>query len=282
NLFAQDKYKNLLQEAENLKTTGAISVSVGGDFFINGTFSAFVTERLDHFLTRILYASIGGSTEENEGPKSTTEELNTLLDQTIKRNIKIIHADGSDQLVDLDKYYLTGDISQNPYLKMDDLIIFNKINLETNYVIVDGAVKKKLKFPFVQGDKLSDALLFAHGIDNAYRNVEFAEIVRLSYDGNSINVDSVNLKNADSFLLQPGDVIRVIGEDNYKKDYKVLVVGAVNKPGYVYITKDKTTLREVLERAKGFKDNAWLEYGELVRPTTPDKESNSRPVCQFL
>ena len=273
NLYGQDKIESMLQEAEGLKTTGVISVSIGGDFFINGTFSAFATERLDHFLTRILYASIGGSnSSEEEKSQSTSEQISSLLDQTVKRNIKFIRADGSVQLIDLEKYYLTGDISQNPYLKMDDMIIFPKVNMETSYIIVDGAVNKKLKFPFIHGDKLSDALLFAHGVDEAYHNVESAEIVRLSYDGNTSIIDTVSLDNAESYLLQAGDVIQVLGENYERKDYKVLIVGEINKPGYVFITKANTTLRDVINKAGGLKNTAWLERSELIRANTPEKK----------
>jgi len=271
-LFGQDQMESLIKQAESLKTASVISVTVGGDFFINGTFSAFATERLDHFITRVLFASIGGGNGDEENNPTTSEQLNTLLAQTNKRNIKLINSDGQSKIIDLEKFYLTGDITQNPYLKMDDMIIFKNINLETNYIIVDGAVSKRLKFTFVEGDKLSDALMFSHGVDPAYDNVEFAEIIRKNNDGNVAFRDTVNLKDAQSYLLQPGDIIMVISDHYEKKDYKVLVVGEVGKPGYVYISKDNTTLREVINKAGGFNENASLKFSELVRATTPENK----------
>lgn len=271
-LFGQDQMESLLKQAESLKTASVISVSVGGDFFINGTFSAFATERLDHFITRVLFASIGGNNGDEENNPTPSEQLNTLLAQTNKRNIKLINNDGQSKIIDLEKFYLTGDITQNPYLKMDDMIIFNKINLETNYVIVDGAVSKRLKFTFVDGDKLSDALMFSHGVDPAYENVKFAEIIRKSFDGNSTQIDTVDLNYAATCQLKAGDIVRVIADNYERKDFKVLVVGEVGNPGYVYISKDQTTLREVINKAGGFKKTASLKFSELVRANTPENK----------
>jgi len=270
-LYGQDEFDALRKKATELSPTTLISVSIGGNFFINGTFSAFINERLDHFLTRVIYTSLGGNNDEDQN-SSTASQLNMLMEQTVKRNIKIIKPSGAVSIIDLEKFYLTGDINQNPYIQQDDLIIFPTINLETNYIIVDGAVNKRLKFSFVEGDKLSDALLFAHGVDAAYNNVSWAEIIRVSYDGQTTSRDTVSLNQADSIKLMPGDIVRVIGENYERKDYKVLVVGEVNKPGYIYISKNKTSLGEVIQRAGGFKNTAWLEYSELIRGTTPDKK----------
>ncbi|MGE5497261.1 MAG: SLBB domain-containing protein, partial [Syntrophothermus sp.] len=43
--------------------------------------------------------------------------------------------------------------------------------------------------------------------------------------------------------------------------------GEVNKPGYIPISKDNTTKKEVIERAGGFKPTASLYRAELVRGT---------------
>ena len=137
NLYGQEDFDTLRKKATEVSPTSLISVSVGGDFFINGTFSAFINERLDHFLTRVLYTSLGGNNGE-EKTGSTTNQLKMLSDQIVKRNIKLIKSNGDSFVYDLEKFYLTGDISQNPYLEQDDHIIFPTINLETNYVIVDG------------------------------------------------------------------------------------------------------------------------------------------------
>src|SRR4030042_3717493 len=192
NNFAQEDNSDTQKKLMGVSPTTVISVSVGGEFFINGTFTALINERLDHFLSRVLLSALESDKGSNKKDKDNSNsngnsngesEMEKKIRMTHKRNITLIRATGEKLILDLEKYYLTGDLFQNPYLKQDDVIIFPKINLETNYIVVDGAVNKRLRFPYIQGDKISDAILFARGIDPAYKNVSYAEIVRISYDG---------------------------------------------------------------------------------------------------
>jgi protein involved in polysaccharide export with SLBB domain len=82
----------------------------------------------------------------------------------------------------------------------------------------------------------------------------------------------------EDFKLQRADRIRVIADETQKRDFKVLVGGEVNKPGYIFITKDNTTIKEVIEKAGGFKPTADLIKAELIRSiVTTQSERNSDP-----
>src|SRR5690606_10884076 len=50
-----------------------------------------------------------------------------------------------------------------------------------------------------------------------------------------------------------------------RKDFFVLVLGEVNQPGYIPITKNNTKLGEVIKLAKGFTENASLKRSRLFR-----------------
>jgi|CZKP01.1.fsa_nt_gi protein involved in polysaccharide export with SLBB domain len=243
--------------------TGAnlISVTVGGKFITTGTFPASSTERVDQFITRMF----------NQGKEkllATATNISWLLPQIKKeiadysfRDIKLKRIDGKEIILDLEKFRLNGDFVNNPYLKNDDILIFPPADLERNFFSVFGAVNNPGKFHFVDGDKLKDAIEFAGGINKAYENVTNADINRLSYDGREQKVISVDI-NSD-FSLQRGDRIVIVANETMKKDFSIMIFGEVNAPGVIPITKDKTTLYEVINKAGGLTKEASLKHAKL-------------------
>ena len=80
------------------------------------------------------------------------------------------------------------------------------------------------------------------------------EISRLSYDGNTQTIEMVAIKN--NIPLQRGDRLRFIAKENQRRNFSVSVLGEVNSPGSIPITKDNTNLYEVIKLAGGFTLNA--------------------------
>lgn len=257
-LFAQiDNNKN-----ENyLSSVNLISVTIGGKFIVKGTFPASTTERVDQFVTRMY----------NQGKEkllATATTASYMLPQLQKeladysfRNIKLKRADRKEMTLDLERFRLNGDFINNPYLKNDDVIIFPASDLERNFFSVFGAINNPGKFHFVDGDKLKDAIEFAGGINKAYDNVSNADINRLSYDGRELKVITVNITT--DFILQRGDRIVIVANETMKKDFSVMIFGEVNSPGIIPITKDKTTLYEVINKAGGLNKEASLIHAKL-------------------
>jgi protein involved in polysaccharide export with SLBB domain len=243
--------------------TGAnlISVTIGGKFIITGTFSASTTERVDLFITRIY----------NQGKEkllATVTNAAWLLPQVEMeianysfRNIKLKRMDGKVINLDLEKFRLNGDFINNPYLKNDDILIFPPADLERNFFSVLGAVNAPGRFHFVDGDMLKDAIEFAGGINKAYENVTNADINRLSYDGREQKVERIDI-NSD-YLLKRGDRIVVVADETMKKDFSIRILGEVNSPGKIPITKDRTTLYEVINKAGGLTTSASLKHAKL-------------------
>jgi protein involved in polysaccharide export with SLBB domain len=239
-----------------------ISVTVGGEFIVNGTFPASVTERLDEFITRTYNQYRLALLTTTKDAQSLTQ-LREETDEYAERGIVLKHKDGTEQTIDLKNFRLTADYTHNPYLLEGDVIIFPPLDWERNFIEVEGAVNKPTQFQFVDGDDLNTALLFARGINPAYENIDRIEIIRLSYDG--MNEEILNFSINDNPPLTRGDRVRVVADETFRRDYKVLVDGEVNKPGYIYITKDQTTIKEVIDKAGGFKQNADLTNAELIR-----------------
>ena len=244
----QDDFKESAKSSMNF--IQPISVTIGGNFIVTGSFTASKTQRVDHFVT-------------------TMNDLNTLriVEKELKkfplRDIILKRNDGEILKIDLLMFRLTGDFKYNPYLKSDDVIIFPSFDEKRDVIDISGAVNKPASFQFVEGDRLEDALLFAGGLSKAYENVTEVEISRVKDLGKS--EERLVSKISDNVELQRGDRITVLYNDNHKVAYKVLVLGEVNRPGEVYILKNNSTLRDVISKAGGFTKNADLRRAELLR-----------------
>ncbi len=250
-------------DASQLLEMNTIAVTIGGDFVITGTFPASTTERVDQFVTRMFNQSRQAELSAARTPELIQVVIDKYSDYA-RRGIKLVHKDGSSQIVDLEKFRLTADFDYNPYLQYDDVIIFPPYNKETDFVEITGAVNKPVVFQYVEGDTFAEALLFSRGLNPAYEKINYVEISRLTNDGKRENVIRISPDSL-SFKLLRGDRIRVVADASLKRNFKVLVLGEVNKPGYVFITKDSTTIREVINKTGGFKPTADLRNARLVR-----------------
>lgn len=258
-LYSQTLDKN---QSASVLMMNTISVTIGGQFPLTGTFPASVTERVDQFVTRIYTQALERSL------RTATDEM--MLQQVKKelsnyslRGITLKRAGGEEILVDLEKFRIDGDFKNNPYLKNDDVIIFPANDIERNFISISGAVNSPGKFLYVEGDKLSDLILLAKGINKAYENVTKAKIHRLSYNGESEKIIEVNI--TDDFSLKRGDQVVIVADETQRKEFYVLVLGEVIQGGYIPITKRSTKLGEVIKQVKGFTENASLKRARLFR-----------------
>jgi protein involved in polysaccharide export with SLBB domain len=259
-LSANAQEKNTQQNQLNIPT---ISVTIGGKFIVNGTFPAMFSERVDQFVTRIYNAAKENSLSIAKD-LPTAEQINKNLEEEYAiRGLILKSADGNEKIIDLAKFRVTGDFSNNPYLKNDDVIIFPAVDLEKNFFRVIGAVNNPNKFVFVEGDKLSDAILLAQGINKAYKEVKEAIIFRLNFEGNKL--DTIRVGINDDFQIQMGDRIFVYAEESKRQDYKVRVLGEVKNPGYFPISINSTSVKNVINMAGGFTKDADLSRAEIIR-----------------
>jgi protein involved in polysaccharide export with SLBB domain len=260
---SDENSSSMRKQAEILQ---AINVTIGGDFIVTGSFTGSRLQRLDHLITTL-------STQAQERAIGSINDYGVIrsLGREFKkyalRNITVKRANGSLLKIDLLRFRFTGDFKDNPYLVNDDVIIFPSFDNEKNIIDISGAVRKPTRFQFVDGDRISDAILFAGGIDSSYEHADRAEISRLDASGDKEELITVNVK--DNFSLKSGDRVRILADENERKSYKVLVYGEVKKPGTVYITRGGSPLAEVIKKAGGFTPNADLRSAEVIRELNP-------------
>lgn len=257
-LYSQSTTK----DQQSLLNFSGISVTIGGAFPLTGSFPALMTERVDQFVTRIYNEAVVRSTA-NAQDEALLDKLKKDLTKFSLRGIILKRSSGEEITIDLEKFRLYGDFKNNPYLKNDDVIIFPPYDIDRNFFSINGAVNAPGKFFFVEGDKLSDAILLARGLNPAYEKLTNAEIKRLSYNGEK--QETINVSLDEDIQIQRGDQIIILANETQKKDFFVLILGEVNQPGYIPITKDNTKLGEVIKLVKGFTNNASLKRSRIFR-----------------
>jgi len=244
----------------NLLSAATLSVTIGGDFPVTGSFLALISERVDQLVTRLYLEARERSVRSSNDPlfiKKVEDKLNNFS----LRGIILLRSTGEEISVDLKRFRITGDFNYNPYLKNDDVLIFPANDISRNFFRISGAVNNPGLFYFVEGDSLTDALELAMGVNNAFEDVNKVLISRLSYDGETLYSDTVDINS--KIKLKRGDQIRVLAPETQRKNYYVLVLGEVRSPGSFPITKNNTKLYDVLQTAGGFTKEASLRRAKL-------------------
>ncbi|MBT8383938.1 MAG: SLBB domain-containing protein [Ignavibacteria bacterium] len=244
----------------SLLSNTTISVTVGGTFPFKGTFPALMTERVDEFITRLYNEAVDLTLRTTNDPE-LYRKAKEQVSRFSLRGIKLKRMSGEELIIDLQKFRLNGNFENNPYLKNDDVIIFPPYDISTNFISVSGVVHSPNWFYYIEGDRLSDMIELAGGVNPAYENVDSVEIIRLSYDG--LNQTSFKVGINDDIVLQRGDQLRIKALETHKRNFQVLILGEVNSPGNIPITKNSTRIYDVIKAAGGFTEQASFRRAKL-------------------
>lgn len=194
-----------------------------------------------------------------------------------RRNIEIYRQNGDTLHADLIRFYRLGDLDANPYVTMGDII---HIPSEGKTVGIAGAVNLPGTYEFKKGETLEDLVNLAAGfMGNARRDstelVRFEGTIkkRLYIDMRDSTLAALRLKHnnphPDSlhnlYLLRPDDQLYIRRVADWRPKPVVVLRGAVKYPGFYAIEKGKTRLLDILRRAGGITEDAFLTKAEIVR-----------------
>ncbi|OQB31151.1 MAG: Polysialic acid transport protein KpsD precursor [Bacteroidetes bacterium ADurb.Bin174] len=173
------------------------------------------------------------------------------------RSIKIIRNAETVAEIDFYQFLMTGALESNIVLQDNDILI---VEPNRNEVVVDGAIKRRGYYEFVQGEALSDLLYYAGGLSgDANRN----KITIYRYADAQKTIIDVSESSAASTTLAAGDSIFVSKiEDIY--DNRVELSGAVKAPGTYALTPD-LTIKSLINKAGGVQDEAFLNVATIQR-----------------
>jgi len=146
------------------------------------------------------------------------------------RNIQLKRKNGEIQRIDLYKYYATQDEKYNPFLREGDVINIQKYDWEGKFLSVQGAVQFPGVFEFIEGDDLETAIQIARGVTSV-ANTDSILIARMDKSATKMERIWVTFDKDKYIKLQPNDRIFVSAFAEQRRDFRVLVLGEVVRPG---------------------------------------------------
>lgn len=229
-------YDGSVQMKLSLGSIRSIQVNVMGEVGMTGTYTLPSLATLFH----ALYAANG------------VNSLGTLRGVKLYRNGKL------QAEVDLYDYMLNGKSDEDVALRDGDLIT---VPAYGKLVEISGEVKRPMFFELRSGETVADLVEFAGGFtNNANANV-VGVTRRQGGKYESFTVDGADFAK---FVLEDGDAVSVAGSiDRYEN--RVEVRGAVYREGF-YAIDDKTrTLKQLIARADGLREDAFKTRAVLYR-----------------
>ncbi|MBO7137159.1 MAG: SLBB domain-containing protein, partial [Bacteroidaceae bacterium] len=216
--------------------TRTVVVNVLGEVVNPGTYtlSAFAT------VFNALYLA-GGITE-----------IGTL------RNIKVSRGGRIVSKVDVYDYILNGKLTGNILLQDNDAIIVGAYDALVN---VQGAIKRPMYYEMKEGESLKSLLEYAGGFKSE-ANKSVVSVERKTNDG--LTVHTVGEWDYASFGIQDGDFVSVKGIIGRYQNM-VEVSGSVFYPGHYEISNECNSVRTLIEKAGGVKENAYTNLVVLFR-----------------
>lgn len=188
------------------------------------------------------------------------------LDGAGLRRVLIKGADGLERRADIFRYLRTGEIESNPPLRDGDIVV---VPYRGPQVFLYGAVSEPGGYEFLENDTLADLVQLAGGMTedadpDSVEVTRFVDGIRterfyLSFQGRE------ELESAHDFILRAGDQVQIRRNLNWHRRQIVEVRGEVKFPGTFPIVDGETRLSEVIERAGGFTDLAFLQEATVIR-----------------
>lgn len=253
-------------------------VSLRGSVIAPGTYTATAVDRVERVFRLGALLTIPTATmslpaqtllDPQPGDEVKTPKLEQrlqLYDKASTRNILLLRRTRDTVRVDLAMYEATNDDSYNPPLRDGDVIFVPALDIERDYLSIQGAVNAPGKYEFSSGDKLSSLIRIARGVTPSASG--YVSVSRLADDGRVSSEGRYELAavlngGADDRVLERGDRVLVERRSDLRRDYSASIQGAVQFPGTYPISARNTTLSELLRSAGGLTADA-LPQGAIV------------------
>jgi protein involved in polysaccharide export with SLBB domain len=187
------------------------------------------------------------------------------------RDVSVTSSNGVTKTYDLFKAGRMGDMAQNPYLRPNDVVSFNRVERR---VMVSGAVERPGTYQLLEGENLRELV---DGYGNGFTAVaDKTRMALVRYNsGESISGDRIILKEKDylgDFVLYDLDSISVPPITALRpaltlnrEERRITLEGAVRRPG-TYELMPEETLKDLIEvYGDGFTPLADIARIELTR-----------------
>ena len=174
------------------------------------------------------------------------------------RNVKLYRGGRLVASADLYDYLLNGNSVDNLSLQDGDLIVVPTCE---SLVKIEGQVRRPMFYEVQVGESLADLIRFAGGFVGGADHNRVMVVRRTAGKHQSF---MVNRNSLEDFDLTDGDKISIGGGIN-RYENRVEVRGAVNREGFYAIDEQVRTLRQLLQRAGGLREDAFMSRALLYR-----------------
>ena len=191
-----------------------------------------------------------------------------------KIEISRLEEDGSRKLQYVNyREIIAGDSTQNLLLKNEDEIkVYSKLDqVHERKVSIFGEIRNPGEYDLENNMHLSDLILKAGSLTRKAYTLA-AEVAKID-PGQPTKFLEINLQNLvngtnghSDVLLEEDDQVFVRQIPQWEVGLTVDVQGEVMFPGKYSIVKDSTYLSEILDKAGGFTEVAFLQEAVLIRP----------------
>ncbi|MFK7796416.1 MAG: SLBB domain-containing protein [Aureispira sp.] len=265
--------------AEIMKGNSNFELKDGDRVTINPIKQAYA-----NYITVTGAVKLPGTYELESGMKisEVLSKSGVVLSAVMKRiYIKRLREDLSLEYIPVNVYEVLNDSGSTANLTLrpfDEIEVKYKSDFIDKYQVkVYGAVRKGGSFEFSDNLTLADVLYMANGLKREASN-SYIEISRLVLDANG-NKTRVNFERLDigsvedglqvigdsTFVLEPYDQIFVRSSKEFEAPKNVTVRGEITWPGIYTLANDEERVMDVIDRAGGWTEIAFLKGAKLMR-----------------
>lgn len=182
-----------------------------------------------------------------------------------------LNNDGTRNLIRINlKKVLNNENNDNGNLIFpNDIInIFDSRIIKVNHSVkITGMVRKPNNYAFAKNMNIQDLLVLSGGLkENADQTKIDIERVDFTEGENGyIKITELNLATANNFELKPYDIVHIRKLPQFSYQQMVSVKGEVKYPGNYSIAGKSEKLFDLVQRAGGITENAFLQGGYITR-----------------
>jgi protein involved in polysaccharide export with SLBB domain len=185
------------------------------------------------------------------------------------RNIRVLHKDGTVQLVDIIQGMVNPESDSDPYIREGDDIFVPFVPNQYPKVSISGAVARPIEVAFKQGDKASLLFMLCRGLNDDFDRNSIQLFKPGSDAFETLNVDDAGNLLSDVPLENGSRIIvgrkKSTESQSFSSTGIVQIEGEVVTPGNFIIEPNKTRLKDVIEKAGGFNPEAALNLAKIFR-----------------
>ena len=175
----------------------------------------------------------------------------------------------------------------------DELFIPSKFDLsDAGTLTISGEVAEPMTIVYAENMTLEDLIIRAGGLLKS-ASLSRVDVIRKINDPNATKVeseiqkifsfsikDNYVIEGENGFKLQPYDEVIVRRSPSYNNSRYVNITGEINFPGKYPLTKREERLTNLLEKAGGVTDYAYLKGARLVRRVNKEELARMKSALQ--